>query len=191
MKKFPLYLISFGALIAMTTATRADTYIIENGNGDIGFSVKHLMLSNAKGKFNTYKGTIELDADNKLSKAMVTIDVSSIDTNNEKRDKHLHNEDFFNIEKHPNITFTSTAVKSTGDGTYDLSGNLNVLGKDHEITIPVTVAGPADDPWGGKRIGFECNTTLSRFDLGVSYGKKATIGEDVKVQIEVQGVKAK
>ena len=178
------------ALILAASVTRAEIYEIASGNGDISFSVKHLMLSNAKGKFNKYQGTVELDANNNLVAAEVTIDASSIDTNNEKRDKHLMNEDFFNITKFANITFKSTAVKKTGDGAYDLTGNLNVLGKDHEITIPVSISGPVE-AFGSQRIGFTCQTDLDRFDIGINYGKPATIGKKVKVDIEVQGVQQK
>lgn len=187
MKKYAFAILCFAAL----NIAHADVYVIDAGHAEIGFSVKHLMVSNAKGTFKTFSGTIELDADNALVKAECTIDVASIDTNNEKRDKHLLNEDFFNVEKHPSITFKSTEVKKTADGAYDVTGHLNVLDKDHEISFPVTVSGPIVDPWGNTRLGFESNTKLNRRDVGITHGKSATIGETVKVEINVEAVKQK
>lgn len=177
------------AILSLLGTARADVYDIDPGHAEIGFAVKHLLVSNAKGKFKKFTGTITLDADNKLVGAETTIDAASIDTNNEKRDKHLLNEDFFNVEKFPNITFKSTKVESTGDSTYNVTGNLNVLGKDHEITFPAEISGPIEDPWGNTRLGMETNTKLDRRELGITYGKASVIADTVKVELNIEAIK--
>jgi polyisoprenoid-binding protein YceI len=183
MKKVTLSLMC----LALATFARGEVFDIDTGHAEIGFSVKHMLVSNAKGTFKTFTGSVDYDtASSTLVSATCTIDVASIDTNNEKRDAHLKNEDFFNVEKFPKMTFNSTAVKKTGDGTFDVTGNLNVLGKDHAVTIPVQINGPIDDPWGMKRLGFESTTELNRRDLGITHSKPAAIGDTVKIEINVE-----
>lgn len=175
------------AAAAVTFGAYAETFTIDTGHAEIGFAVKHMMVSNTKGKFNTFKGTIEYDiATGTLKSAEGTIEAGSIDTNNEKRDGHLKNEDFFNVAKFPQLMFKSTSVKKTGDNEFEVQGKLNVLGVDRDVTLPVTVNGPVDDPWGNKRIGIECNTVLNRRDLGITHSPAAMIGDDVKINIEVE-----
>lgn len=173
--------------LALAAAAQAETFTVDTGHAEVGFSVKHMMVSNTKGKFNTFQGTLDYDIASKtLKSAEGTIDVASIDTNNEGRDKHLKNEDFFNVKKFPKMTFKSTAVKKTDDNTFEVTGNLNVLGKDRKVVVPVTISGPIDDPYGMKRIGVESNTTLNRRDLGITHSASAMIGDEVKIAIEVE-----
>jgi polyisoprenoid-binding protein YceI len=175
--------------ISLTLGARAETFTVDTGHAEIGFSIKHLMVSNAKGSFNTFEGTLDYDIATKtLNSVQGSIDTASVDTNNEKRDKHLMNEDFFNVVKYPKMTFQSTSVKKTGDNTFDVSGKLNVLSVDHELTLPVTINGPIDGRRGGKLMGIECETTLSRKELGIGKAPAATLGEAVKVSIFVEAV---
>ena len=179
-------IIGFGALAAAMTV-HAETFTVDTGHAEIGFSVKHMMVSNTKGKFNTFEGTVDYDVATKTLKSIQgSIDVASIDTNNEGRDEHLKNADFFDTGKHPKMTFTSTSVKQTGDNTFEVTGNLNVLGMDREVVIPVTVSGPVDDPYGFKRIGLASTTTLNRRDLGITKSPAAMIGDAIKIDIEAE-----
>ena len=173
--------------LTLAFAVQAETFTIDPGHAEVGFSIKHMMVSNTKGKFNTFQGTLDYDIATKtLKSAQGTIDTGSIDTNNEGRDNHLKNEDFFNVPKFPKMSFKSTSVKKTGDNTFEVTGNLNVLGVDRKVVVPVTIAGPIDDPYGMKRIGIESNTTLNRRDLGIVHSPAAMIGDEVKINIEAE-----
>jgi len=172
---------------ALGLTAQAEIFTIDPGHAEIGFSVKHLMVSNTKGNFTTFSGTFDYDSATKMLKsAEGTIEVASIDTNNDQRDHHLKNEDFFDIAKFPKMTFKSTSVKKTGDGTFEVTGILNVLGVDREVVLPITISGPVDDPWGNQRIGVECTTVLNRRDLGITHSPASMIGDEVKVSIEVE-----
>lgn len=178
MKKFPV----IQAMASLAIAAHAETFTVDTGHAEIGFSAKHMMVSNIKGKFNTFEGTIEYDIASKMLKS----GQGSIDTNNEKRDGHLKNEDFFNVVKYPEMTFQSTSVKRTGDNEFEVVGKLNVLGIDREVMLPVIISGPVDGRGGGKIIGIECNTKLNRRDLGIDHAPAAVIGDEVKISIEVE-----
>ena len=172
---------------ALTATSYSETFTIDTGHAEIGFSVKHMMVSNTKGKFNTFEGTVEFDIASKTLKSMHgTIKAASIDTNNEKRDDHLRNEDFFHVTKYPEITFKSTDITKTGENTFEVKGMLNVLGEDREVVLPVTVNGPIDDPYGMKRIGIECETVLNRRDLGITKSPASMIGDDVKIDLQLE-----
>jgi polyisoprenoid-binding protein YceI len=173
--------------LSMGMTAYAETFQVDTGHAEVGFSVKHMMVSNAKGKFNTFEGTLDYDIATKTLRSVAgSIEVASIDTNNEKRDGHLKNEDFFNVAKFPKMSFTSTAVKKTGDNTFEVTGNLNVLGMDHVVVGPVTITGPVDGRGGGKLIGIESSTTLNRRDLGIDHAPAAVIADNVKVSIEAE-----
>ena len=183
MKKYNVIL----AMALLAIAAQAETFTVDTGHAEIGFSAKHMMVSNTKGKFNTFEGTIEYDMASKtLKSGKGTIDTASIDTNNEKRDGHLKNEDFFNTVKYPRMTFQSTSVKKTGDNEFEVTGMLNVLGIDREVVLPVSVSGPVDGRAGEKIIGLECNTKLNRRDLGIDHAPAAIIGDEVRISIEVE-----
>jgi polyisoprenoid-binding protein YceI len=177
------------AATALSLGVYAETFTIDTGHAEIGFSVKHLMVSNTKGKFNSFRGTFEYDMGTKtLKSAQGTIKTASIDTNNEKRDGHLRNEDFFHVEKHPEMVFKSTSVEQTGKNEFTVKGALTVLGVDREVVLPVRINGPVDDPWGNKRIGVVCKTVLNRRDLGITHSPAAVIGDEIEVDIEVEAI---
>lgn len=173
--------------LSAALAANAETFTVDPGHAGIGFSVQHMMVSNVKGSFNTFQGTVDYDIATKtLKSAEGSIDATSIDTNNGKRDGHLKTPDFFNVEKFPKMTFKSTSVEKTGDGTFTVTGNLNVLGVDREVVLPITVNGPVEGRGGAKLIGLECSTTLNRRSLGITNSPAAMIGDEVKVDIEAE-----
>ncbi|WP_372806419.1 YceI family protein [Pontiella sp.] len=175
------------AIAGLAMGAGAETFKIDTGHAEIGFAAKHMMVSNTKGKFNTFEGTLDYDIATKtLKSAQGTIDAASIDTNNEKRDEHLRNEDFFNTAKFPKITFRSTSVKKTGDNEFEVAGKLTVLGIDRDVVLPVTIIGPVEGRGGATLIGVECNTTLNRRALGIDHAPAAVIGDDVKISIELE-----
>ena len=185
MKKTLLTL--FGITLAL--GSYAETFTIDTGHAEIGFAARHMMVSNTKGTFNRFEGSFDYDIDSKtLNSAEGSIDASSIDTNNEKRDTHLKNADFFNVDQFPKMTFKSSSVKKTGDNTFEVTGNLNVLGIDREVVLPLSISGPVDGRRGGKIIGVECITSLNRRDLGIDHSPASVIGNDVKISIELEAV---
>jgi polyisoprenoid-binding protein YceI len=182
-------LLSALVILSLGATARAETFTIDTAHAGINFSVKHLMVSNTRGSFNTFQGTVEYDPDSGMLESMEgSIDAASIDTNNEKRDNHLRNEDFFNVSEFPQITFRSTSVSKTGDNTFLVKGKLNILGVDQDVELPVTVNGPVDGRNGGKIIGLECTTVFNRRDLGITHSPSAVIGDEVKVIIEAEAV---
>ena len=185
MKKVLIGLIS----LSLAAAVQAETFTVDAGHAEVGFSIKHMMVSNTKGTFKTFQGTLDYDiATQTLKSAEGVIETASIDTNNEKRDDHLKNKDFFNVVKFPKMTFKSTSVKKTGNNTFEVTGTLNVLGIDRVVVVPVTITGPIDDPYGMKRIGIECNTILNRRDLGITHSPAAMIGNEVKIAIAAEAI---
>jgi polyisoprenoid-binding protein YceI len=169
------------ALVVAANARAADTYKIDPAHTSVGFTISHLVISEVSGRFNDVAGEIRLDKD-AITGAKATIQVKSIDTAIQKRDDHLRSPDFFDAEKYPTITFESTRVENGR-----VSGKFTMHGVTKEITLPVTVKGPIQDPWGNQRLAVSAETTLNRTD----YGMKSFpgVGDDVKIKIVVEATK--
>jgi len=177
--------------LAPALAFAADTFKIEGSHTQSGFAVKHLMISTVRGEFGKTEGTLVLDpADVSKSTVDATIDATTIDTRDAKRDEHLRGPDFFEVAKFPKITFKSTKVEKAGEGTLKVTGDLTIRG----VTKPVvlTVAGPTaeiKDPWGNTRRGLSATGKINRKDFGVSYGPDAAIGDEVAITIDAELLK--
>jgi polyisoprenoid-binding protein YceI len=174
----------------------ADTYAVDAGHSEVSFQVRHL-VTNVRGRFNDFNGTINLDPAN-LEKSSVEFRVkaASIDTAHEDRDKHLRAEDFFHVEKYPEITFKSTSIKKTGKDTYAVTGDFTMRGVTKRITLPVTYLGAARDPWGNDKAGFETAITLDRKDYGIVWNAAVDnggviLGDEVKIAVNLEANKAK
>jgi polyisoprenoid-binding protein YceI len=161
------------------------------------FSVRHLMITNVKGRFGALSGTVDYDAASpEASKINVTIDATSIDTRDEKRDGHLKSADFFDVEKFPTLTFVSKKVTKDGD-TLNAVGDLTMHGVTKEITLEVdTPSAPGKDPWGNTRIGSSAQAKINRKDWGLGWNAAletggVLVGEQVKINIEVSLTEAK
>jgi polyisoprenoid-binding protein YceI len=185
------------ALIAASTvAVRADVYTIDKGHSEVSFQVRHL-VTQVRGNFNDYQGTINLDPANlEHSSVDFQIKADSIDTNLPDRDKHLRGEDFFFVEKYPQITFKSKSVKKTGKDTYDVAGTLTMRGVSKEVTLPVTFLGTVKDPWGNEKAGFSTDLTLNRKDYGINWNAAldnggVVLSDDVKISINLETQKKK
>lgn len=168
---------------------------IDRAHSEVGFSVRHMMISTVRGKFNELDADVALDPQN-LEAAQVTarIQAASIDTGEPKRDGHLRSPDFFDAEKYPTITFTSTKVTRDGDELV-VAGNLKI--KDHElpITLKGEVVGPGKDPWGNERLGFSLGAEIEREAWGLGWNQAleaggVLVGKKVKISIEAQLVKS-
>jgi polyisoprenoid-binding protein YceI len=170
----------------------AGTWSIDPVHSEVGFSVRHVMVSKVKGTFKTFEGTIAI-AENPLdSKVEATIDASSVDTRDENRDNHLRSVDFFHVEEHPKITFASTGVRPSGSN-FVVTGDLTIHGVTRSVDLELEFNGVSPDPWGGTRAGFSATTEISRADFGIEFnipldGGGVVVGDKIKVFLEVEAV---
>jgi len=166
------------------------SYTVDKAHTSIGFKVKHMMISNVKGSFGDFKGTFEYDEKTKKLTALNgVIQVVSIDTDNQKRDKHLREEEIFDAKKYPTITFKMT--KRDGD---DIYGDFTLRGVTKNIKLEFENGGTITDPWGNERAGFALEGKIKRSDFGLTYNSILeaggfAIGEEVKLEIEMEGIK--
>ena len=189
--------LSLMAVLALASpAFAAETYNVDPLHSNVMFQIRHL-LSKVTGKFNDVQGTVQIDRDDPAASSVTfTIKSESIDTANERRDKHLRSDAFFDVANHPTITFESTTVKPLGDDNYEVTGSFTMRGVTKEIVIPVEVLGEMKDPWGNQRMGFETSITINRKDYGVSFNQVLDqgglmLGDDVKITINLEAVQAK
>lgn len=195
MKKNKL-IILFAALFLSGSAMAAEKWEIDKSHSEVGFSVKHMVITTVTGKFHEFDGTVMFDA-NDPTQSMVegTVKVSSIDTGNERRDGHLKSADFFDAEKYPEITFKTKKIMKKGDGYVAIS-DLTMRGVTREVEMAFNILGKVDDPWGNTRVGLEASTTVKRLDYGISWNNKldngaVVVSDDVKIMINAQIMKKK
>lgn len=194
MKNMFVKLSIMAAILVIAARAQATTYTLDASHTTIGFAIRHMVVANVKGQFNTFSGTINYDAaapENTTANAI--IQVNSIDTANADRDAHLLQDDFFAAEKFPEITFETTSVQGTAPNL-TLIGNLTMKGVTREIRLPVELNGPITDPWGKERIGISGTAEINRQDFGISFSKTLdngglVVGDIVKLIIEAEGIK--
>ena len=166
----------------------ADEYKVDPVHSSVNFKVRHMMVGKVRGQFKDFDVTVWGDmADLTKAKVEAVIKVASIDTQNSKRDDHLRSEDFFFVEKFPEITFKSSSVEKKGDG-YVLKGTLTMRGVSKQVDIPFEVLGEVKSPKGDVRIGIEANTKLDRMDYGVKWNRTldkggVVVGNEVSVEL--------
>ena len=185
MRKFIMIAAFVAASLAGGQALAADYRIdIDGQHAFVNFRVGHLGYSYIVGRFNRFDGSFSHDPKNPTAAtASVTIDAASLDTNHAERDKHLRGADFFDVRRHPEIRFESTAYEGSAEsGT--LRGALSFLGVTREIEIELRKVGEGRDPWGGYRSGFVGTTTLQAAD----YGLPEWVGE-VEIEVNIEGVR--
>jgi polyisoprenoid-binding protein YceI len=171
----------------------AGTYVLDVAHSSIGFSVRHLMVSKTKGRFDDFAGTVTIADDPLDSSVEVEIQVASVDTRDETRDGHLRSPDFFDAEAFPTITYRSTSVTPAGRGTWTVEGELSVRGVSHAVPLTVSFEGGARDPWGGARVGFTAHAELDREAFGLTWNQAletggVLVGKAVKIDIEAEAV---
>jgi polyisoprenoid-binding protein YceI len=168
---------------------------IDAAHSQLGFAVRHMMISTVRGKFAKFDADVQIDPAS-LSQARVTarIDAASIDTGDEKRDGHLRSADFLDVEKHPTIEFESTQV-SQQDETLTVRGLLKIRGEAHPITLQGEVVGPGKDPWGNTKLGFSLSGDIDREQWGLTWNQALEAGgvlvaKKVKLELELQLVQS-
>lgn len=168
---------------------------IDPTHSELGFKVRHLMISNVTGTFKQFTVQAEsLGEDFTKGTVEVAADIASIFTNNEQRDQHLRTSDFFEVEKHPQLTFKSTGFEKATAGGFTLKGDLSMKGISKPVSLQVEFNGIAKDPWGNTKAGFVISGKINRHDWGLNWNAALEtggfmLGEEIKIQSEIQLVK--
>ncbi|GGK04829.1 YceI family protein [Pseudomonas matsuisoli] len=190
MLKKSLAALALGSALLAGNAMAADYVIDKEGqHAFVNFKISHLGYSWLYGTFKDFDGTFSFDEKSpEASKISVSLKTASVDTNHAERDKHIRSADFLNVDKNPTATFESTAVKSTGEGTADVTGNLTLNGVTKPVVIKAKLLGEGSDPWGGHRAGFEGTTMLKLkdFDIEKDLGPAS---QEVELIISFEGVR--
>jgi polyisoprenoid-binding protein YceI len=170
-------------------------WILDTTHSEIQFKIKHLMISTVTGQFNKFEGSFESEGDNfSTAKALIAVDVKSINTNNEQRDAHLNNDDFFDTKHFPQLTFESKKIEKSDSDHYKIHGILTMRGVSREIVLDGEPSGLIKDPWGNERIGISVEGKVNRKDFGVSFGLLSetggvALGNEVKLSVNAEFVK--
>lgn len=172
------------------------TWHIDTAHSEIGFKVKHLIVSTVRGSFSKFSGTIETDG-LELAPARINleIDANSISTNNEMRDGHLKSADFFNTPEFPTITFASTAFEKKSESEYELRGDITLRGITKPITFSALYNGESVTMNGSRVVSFDLSGSLNRFDFGLNWNELietggVAVGEIVKIEATIEAVLA-
>ena len=182
-------------VVLSSSTALAATYKIDTTHAQIEFKVKHLGISSVKGVFTEFEGTFDYDPNNvAASKTSAQIKAASIDTSNKKRDDHLRSEYFLNAEAKPEISFVSKEIKNIDGSNFTIVGDLTIRGVTKPVELETEFGGEAKDPWGNERAAFHAKTTINRKDFGIVWNKVLetgglVVGEDVKVEIDIEGIK--
>ena len=184
------------SLLVLPSLVSAETWSIDPEHSNLGFKIRHMMVSNVKGNFPAFSGTVEIDdKDITRSKVEVNIETASINTNIKKRDEHLRSPDFFDVAKYPVMTYVSTKVEKTGTDKLRVVGNLTLHGITREVALEVE--GPTaafKDPWGNLRRGAAATARINRRDFGLNWNGViesggVLVGEEVAIELELEMIK--
>lgn len=171
------------------------TWTLDPSHTAINWVARHAMVTKVRGRFEELEGTIVVDTDNPAnSSAEVTLQSASSNSNNADRDAHTHGEDFFDVEKYPEITFSATSFDIKGEDEGTITGDLTIKGVTKPVTLDVEVDGIAEDPFGNVRLGFEAKTKVNRKDFNIDFQAPLKTGgvlvsEEIKIEIEASAIK--
>jgi polyisoprenoid-binding protein YceI len=180
---------------ADTTHTTATRWTLDPGHSAVGFSVRHLMITNVRGEFEKFRGDVTYDpARPEATRIEATIDVASLNTREAKRDADLRSALFFDVESHPQMTFVSKSARAAGDSHLEVTGDLTIRGTSREVTLSVRDISAAQDMRGNSRIGATASTQIKRSDFGMTWNKAletggVVVGELVTITLEASLVK--
>ncbi|MER5476211.1 YceI family protein [Streptomyces sp. NPDC002734] len=184
------------APVSPDLAALTGDYTVDPSHTTLGFVARHAMVTNVKGQFREFTGSLHLDgSDPSKSTASLDIVVNSIDTGSADRDGHLRSADFFKTDEFPTMTFRSTAVEAVGGDDYRVTGDLSLLGVTKEVTIDLEFQGAAKDPFGNERVGFEGRGEILRSDWGVSWNAALETGgvlvsDKIKLRFDISAIKS-
>lgn len=197
MKKTRSILAAAMLLIAAGTSAQTTKWTVDPAHTSVKFSVSHMAVSEVEGRFTKFDGTVESpSADFSNSKINFSVDVNSINTDNDMRDKHLKSDDFFNAEKYPKMTFKDLSFKKIKGTNYSLEGFLTIRDVTKKVKFNVTYGGTAVDPYGNTKAGFSASTKVSRKAFGLKWNNLmgaggAIVGDEVTIMLKLEFAKAK
>lgn len=188
----------FSLLTVWPTLAQAEParWNVDPEHSTIEFRVVHMLVSKTTGHFTEYQGFIDMDAEAETVKAIeAAIKTASVNTNHAKRDAHLRNADFFDVEKYPTMTYRMKQYQKTADG-YQAVGELTLRGVTKDITLTGNFNGVAKDPWGNLRAGFNAEGKLNRKDFGMVWSKTLdggglVVGDEVLIKLDIECIKTK
>ena len=171
------------------------TWQIDPVHSEVAFVVRHMMVSKVRGRFDKFEGTIITAPDPLDSTVTASIDLSSVNTGQEQRDAHIRSADFFEVDKHPHMTFRSTGVRADAGEGFLLDGDLTLKGVTQAITLQLEINGFGPDSQGGTRVGFSAQGEINRMDFGVSFNGPipgvpggVAVSDRVTIVLEVEGI---
>ena len=169
---------------------RVGTWKLDPTHSELSFTVRHLAISKVRGVFRDFDVTVVAPEDPAGLSVEATVEVASVDTNQQARDNHLRTSDFFLVEEHPTMTFRSTRIQNDGE-QFTLNGELTLRGVTRSVLLRGEASELITDPWGAARLGVTASTTLNRRDFGVNWNQALeaggfTLGDEVKVEVELQ-----
>ena len=170
-------------------------WVLDPTHSELGFKIKHLMISSVSGSLKSFRAEVETEGEDfTTAKISLSADMASISTNNDQRDAHLRNSDFFEVEKYPELKFTSTKLENIDSNNFALFGDLTLKGVTRPVKLNVEFNGVTKDPWGGERAGFVVTGKINRSDWGVNFNGVLETGgvmlsEEVRIISEIQLVK--
>ncbi|MDT3330292.1 MULTISPECIES: YceI family protein [Microbacterium] len=170
---------------------KAGTWILDASHSEVGFSVRHMMISKVRGHFNVKEATLIAPENPLEAKLDAKVDAASLDTKDEGRDGHLRSADFFDVETYPEITFASTGVRIE-NGDFLVDGNLTIKDVTKPVTFEVDFGGFGTDPWGNYKAGATAKTVINREDFGLTWNAAletggVLVGKDVTIELDLQG----
>jgi polyisoprenoid-binding protein YceI len=172
----------------------AATWTIDPVHSEVGFSVRHMMVSKVRGRFNTFSGQLVTADDPTKSSVTAEIDLSSINTGQEQRDAHIRSADFFEVETYPTMTYQSTGIR-VEDGEYILDGDLTLKGVTKSVPLRLELQGFGPDAYGGYRAGFTATGEINRRDFNVNFSAPmqnggVVVADKIQLHLEIEAVKA-
>lgn len=186
--------LGFLAVSALCASVFAGDYALDNSHSSVGFSVKHLMVSNVKGKFNTFDGNFSFnEKTNKLTKLEGVVDTASVDTDIQKRDDHLRSADFFDAAQYPKMKFVMTKFMSLKAGKAKIAGNITIKSTTKPIVFDAEVSKAVQDMAGNNRVGISLSSKIKRKDFGLNWNKTLeaggfVVGDEIKINVELEGI---
>jgi len=179
---------------AVLSPTAVGTWNVDPVHSSVEFAVKHMMISNVKGRFRSFEGTVQLDEANPTASSVTAaIDTASVDTSEPQRDAHLRSADFFDVEQFPKMTFGSKRVALVDDTHAKVIGDLTIRDVTREVVLDVEYEGQIRDAWGKQRAAFTAKTELNRKDFGLNWNKLietggVVVGDKVRVTLNIAAV---
>ena len=179
--------------VTTRTVLPTGTWTVDPAHSNVEFSAKHLGIATVRGAFNEYEGSFKVGEDG-AAKARGTVEVASIDTNEDQRDTHLRSADFFDADVHPQLSFESTEIRPLDEDTFLIHGDLTMRGITQPIVLEAELQGTEIDPWGNERVALEARGQLNRRDWNMTFNQalgsgNMLVSDKIKLSLDISAIK--